>query len=173
MVPVLETPRLRLREFRQADFDIQAAILRDPEVVRHLGGALGREEVWRRMLGGVGLWPVLGFGYWAVERREDGSFIGQVGFGDFKREIQPSIDGLPEMGWILASQAQGQGYCSEAVAAGLAWADETLKAAEIVAIIAPENAASIRVAEKAGFERGEDTLYRGDPTLIFRRPARA
>ena len=169
-VPTIETARLRLRPFRESDLAGQAEILADPDVVRHLGGTpLSREDSWRRMLCAPGLWALLGYGYWEVERREDGAFAGQVGFADFKRDMQPSIEGLPEMGWILAPWAQGHGFASEAVAAGLAWAERTLAAPEIVAIIDPENSASIRVAEKTGFDVREDATYRGEPILLFRR----
>lgn len=170
MVPVIETARVRLRTFREDDLDAQAATLRDPRVMRHLGGApLAREETWRRMLASPGLWAMLGYGYWAVERRDDGTYLGQAGFADFKRDITPSIEGIPEMGWIFAPHAQGQGYASEAVAAGLAWADAHLAASEYCCIIDPANAASIRVAVKAGFVEAEHTLYKGEPTIIFRR----
>jgi RimJ/RimL family protein N-acetyltransferase len=171
VVPLIETARLRLRSFRESDLDAHAAIMGDAEVVRYLGGTpFTREDSWRRLLCGPGLWAVLGFGYWAVERRDDGVLIGQVGFADFKRDMEPGIEGLPEMGWILAPQAQGKGYASEAVAAGLAWADEMLKAPEIVAIIDPDNGASIRVAEKAGFGARQEARYRNEPILLFRRP---
>jgi RimJ/RimL family protein N-acetyltransferase len=92
-----------------------------------------------------------------------------VGFADFKRGMTPSIDGLPEMGWIFAPEAQGRGYASEAVAAGLRWADAALAAPEIVAIIDPGNAPSIRVAEKAGFAEREEAVYKEQPILLFRR----
>ena len=172
-VPVIETARLRLRAFRLGDLPEQARILGDAGVMRHVGGvALSREESWRRMIGATGLWAMLGYGYWAVERREDGLLVGQVGFGDFKREMEPSIDGLPEMGWIFAPEAQGKGYASEAVAAGLSWADAQLQAQEIVAIIDRANAASIRVAEKAGFALREPAIYRGEEIVLFRRRRR-
>jgi RimJ/RimL family protein N-acetyltransferase len=116
---------------------------------------------------------MLGYGYWAVERREGGGMIGHAGFSDFKREIAPSIEGLPEMGWVFAREAQGQGYASEAVDVGLAWADEALNRPKIAAIINHDNAASIRLAEKAGFSVREEAQYKGEPILIFRRPARA
>lgn len=171
--PVLETARLRLRPFRSDDLGPQAETMADLRVVRFLGGtSLSREETWRRLTAGRGMWAMLGYGYWAVERRSDGAWIGQAGFADFKRDMQPSIEGLPEMGWIFAPAAQGQGYASEAVAAGLAWADEALKAPEIVAIIDPDNAASIRVAEKGGFDRRSDASYRGERILLFRRASR-
>ena len=110
---------------------------------------------------------MFGYGYWAVERREDGRFIGQIGFADFKRDMTPSIEGLPEMGWLFAADAFGQGYASEAVGAGLDWIDRALAPAEVVAIIDEANVASIRVAEKAGFARREtgDLSRRADPDL--------
>ena len=169
-VPVIETARLRLRGFRESDLDAQAAILGDPEVTRHLGGNLfSREDTWRRMLAAPGLWALLGYGYWAVERREDGVFLGQAGFADFKRDMQPSIEGLPEMGWIFAPHAQGHGFAAEAVAAALGWADAVLRAPQITAIIDPANARSIRLAERSGFDERENASYRGEPILLFRR----
>ena len=169
--PLLESARLRLRPFRAADVDAQAAMMADEEVMRHIGGKpLSREEAWRKLLCGHALWDLLGYGYWAVERRADGRMIGQLGFADFKRDMAPGIEGLPEMGWLFASEAFGQGYASEAAAAALAWADASLGAAEIVAIIDSTNAASIRVAEKAGFSERQDAVYRDAPILLFRRP---
>src|SRR5687768_17843040 len=86
VAPVLETPRLRLRGFRASDLDPQWATMTDPEVVRHLGGPASREETWRKILGSPGLWALLGYGYWVAERREDGAYLGQIGFADFKRD---------------------------------------------------------------------------------------
>ena len=173
MVPTIETPRLRLRTFEPRDLDAQAATLGDPEVVRHLGGKpFSREETWRKMLAAPGLWAMLGFGYWLVERIEDGAYLGQIGFADFKRDMIPSIEDMPEMGWIFAPQAQGQGYAHEAAIAALGWADEALAGREIAAIIDHKNLPSIRVAEKAGFSSREEAVYKGEPILLFRRPAR-
>jgi len=172
--PVLETARLTLRPFREGDLEPMAASLADREVVRHLTGTPhSREDSWRRMLASHGLWTMLGYGYWSVERRENSVWVGQVGLADFKRDMTPSIEGLPEMGWIFARHAQGQGYASEAVAAAIRWADEALRATEIVAIISPENAASIRVAEKTGFEDCSEARYRDEKILLFRRRAPA
>jgi RimJ/RimL family protein N-acetyltransferase len=170
VVPTIETARLRLRTFRESDLDAQAAAMGDPEVVRHLGGRpFSREETWRKILASPGLWALLGYGYWVAERIEDGAYLGQIGFADFKRDMVPNIEGSPEMGWIFAPGAQGRGYAAEAVAGALAWADEALKGREIVAIIDADNVRSIRLAEKSGFDRREDALYRGEPILLFRR----
>ena len=123
------------------------------------------------MVAARGLWEVIGYGYWMVERLEDGAYLGSVGFLDSKRDMAPSIEGIPEMGWIFAPHAQGQGYASEAVAAGLDWADRALGRREFVAIIAHANEASIRLAVKAGFSAREEAVYKGEPILLFRRPA--
>ena len=170
MVPVIETARLRLRALSESDLDSHAAILGDPAVVRYLGGHThSREESWRRMLAASACWAMLGYGYWAVEPKEGGRYLGLLGFADFKRDMTPSIEGLPEMGWILGPHAQGRGFASEAAAAALAWCDENLKAREVVAIIDHANAGSIRVAEKAGFAHREEAMYNGQPILLFRR----
>lgn len=171
--PVIETARLRLRPYRADDLAAQAEILADPRVTRHLGRApFSREESWRRILAVPGLWALLGFGYWAVERLEDGRLIGQVGFADYMRDMSPSIEGLPEMGWIFGPAGQGQGYCTEAVMAALDWAQDALAGQRIVAIIDPDNGPSIRVAERCGFVRAEPATYHGEPILLFERPAR-
>jgi RimJ/RimL family protein N-acetyltransferase len=174
VVPIIETARLRLRSLRESDLDAHAEMLGNPDYMRFLGGhTLGREESWRKMLCGLGLWAVNGYGYWGIERRVDGAYVGQAGFADFKRDMTPSIEGLPEMGWLIAPAAQRQGYAGEAVRAALAWADAALAGQEIVAIIDPDNAPSIRVAEAAGFSGCEPASYRDEPILLFRRPESA
>ncbi len=168
--PVLETARLILRPYQAEDLDAQAKAMGDPEIVRYLGATpFSREDTWRRILCAPGLWALLGYGYWAVVAREDGRYLGQLGFADFRREMTPSIEGLPEIGWIFTPEGQGQGFATEAALAALAWADEVLKAREIVAIIDAANAPSIRVAEKCGLSENEPASYRGEPILLFRR----
>ena len=172
-IPTLETERLILRAHRDSDLAAQAETMGDPDVVRHLGGTpFSREETWRRMLAAPGLWALLGFGYWAVERKADGVLVGQIGFADFKRALEPGIENIPEMGWIFAPSGQGQGLAGEAATAALAWGDEKFAGGEIVAIIDHANAPSIRMAERAGFSIREEALYRGAPILLFRRPGR-
>ena len=93
----------------------------DPEVTRYIGGTpLTEEESWARLLRYVGHWSLLGFGYWVVEEKTTGNFIGEVGFADYKRDL-PSLKDLPEIGWVFSSQASGKGYATEAVRAASAW----------------------------------------------------
>ena len=168
--PTLETERLLLRGFREDDLPEHAAILADPVVMKHFGGhGFGREESWRRLLGGVGLWQLQGTGLLAAERKSDGKMIGHVGLFDYHREIEPSIEGRPELGYIFASEVHGQGLAREACDAILAWADATLDSDEIVAIISIGNDPSIRLAERLGFERQPDGVYRDEPISLWSR----
>jgi RimJ/RimL family protein N-acetyltransferase len=114
--PSFDTDRLSLRRHRREDFDECAAMWADPEVTRHIGGRpFTGEEVWTKLLRYVGHWSVLGFGYWVVRERATGRFVGEVGFADFKRDMIPSIAGVPEVGWVLAPWSRGRGFATEAV----------------------------------------------------------
>ena len=142
------------------------------EVVRHIGGTpFTREEVWSRILRGRGLWPMLGYGYWAAYEKASGRFAGDIGFADFHRALEPSIEGIPEMGWVLGPWCHGRGFAQEAVNAALAWAEATLDAPVYACIIDPGNAASIRLAGRVGFKESVRTTYKDRPTIVFHRPA--
>jgi RimJ/RimL family protein N-acetyltransferase len=169
-VPTLDTDRLSLRGHELGDFDDSAAMWAEPIVVRHIGGrAFTREEVWTKLLRYVGHWPLLGFGYWVVRERASGRFVGEVGFADFRRVMEPSIEGIPEAGWVLASWAHGKGYAKEAIRAALAWHDARTGFGPSVCIIDPENLRSIRLANTCGYKEALRTTYKGAPAILFRR----
>jgi len=170
IAPVLETDRLILRPHRVEDFDDVTALWADPEVVRFIGGvASTRQASWGRLLRYIGHWQALGFGYWVVEARGDGRFLGEVGFADYQRDITPSLDGFPEAGWVLVSAAHGRGYASEAVQCMHQWADEVKGWSETVCIFDPDHSASQHVARKAGYEVSGEAIYEGLQTLVMRR----
>lgn len=159
-----------MRPHRVADFDDVAAMWTEPSVVRYISGRPStRQDSWARLLRHIGHWHALQFGYWVVEDRHTGRFLGEVGFADFKRDITPSLEGLPEIGWVLRSSAHGKGIATEAVAAAIAWGDNNLAAGRTVCMVDPAHAASIRVAEKNGYREFERTAYRGRPTLLLDR----
>ena len=145
-VPTLDTARLRLRPWRDADIDVYAEMCADPEVMRHMGSGatFSRGDAWRNMAMYVGHWQLRGFGMWAVEERDTHRFVGRVGLH------QP--DGWPglEVGWMLDRATWGRGYATEAGRASLQYAWNALGADHVVSLIMPENAASIRVAERLG-----------------------
>jgi RimJ/RimL family protein N-acetyltransferase len=169
--PVLETARLRLRAHRPDDFAECAAMWGDEIVARHIGGRqFTPEESWSKILRYAGLWSLLGFGYWALEEKSSGRFVGEVGFADFKREMTPSLDGLPESGWVLAPWAHGAGLATEAMRAALEWSDAHV-GPKTSCIIDPTNTASIAVALKCGYREIARTTYKGGPTILFHRGA--
>jgi RimJ/RimL family protein N-acetyltransferase len=168
--PVIETNRLILRRHRLDDFEDCAAMWADPEVTRHIGGRpFSAEEVWTKLLRYAGLWALLGYGYWAIEERGTHRFIGELGFADFKRDLEPPLDGTPELGWALVSTAHGRGYATEAVRAALAWGEARFGATQTVCLIRPDNLRSIRVAEKCGYGELRRATYKGTPTIVLMR----
>jgi RimJ/RimL family protein N-acetyltransferase len=112
---------------------------------------------------------LLGFGYWVAEEKATGNFVGEIGFADYKRDLEPSLKGVPEIGWVLASPAHGRGYATEAVRAAVGWGDAHFESARTACIIVPENVASIRVAGKCGYREFQRTMYKGHPTMMFVR----
>ena len=84
----------------------------------------------------------------------------------------PSIRGVPEAGWALATWAQGNGYATEALAAALAWLDAQQRFERSVCLIAPTNVASIRVAEKAGYGAPQRIRFNDAESLMFSRKRR-
>jgi RimJ/RimL family protein N-acetyltransferase len=169
--PVLETPRLRLEGPQPGDFDGSLGLWSDPQVFRFIGGrAFSAEEVWARLLRYVGHWNVLGYGYWVVREGASGRFLGEIGFGDMRRSIDPPFD-APEAGWAFVPEVQGRGYASEALACVLRFADERLAwAPRTVCMIDPRNLRSIRLAERFGYLSYARVRYREDPVLLFERP---
>jgi RimJ/RimL family protein N-acetyltransferase len=145
--PTLETERLRLRPFRGSDVDAYAALYADLEVLRHLGAGTepwDRGRAWRHLAFVMGHWQLGGCGEWAVERREDGAFLGAVGFS--------APEGWPgfELAWVLARRFWGQGYATEAARAALHCGFLDWRKDRVISLIHPENRASIRVAERLG-----------------------
>lgn len=172
-IPLLETERLILRAPDAGDLEASTAMWSNPQVVRHIGGRpFGREEVWSRILRARGLWAMLGYGYWAVYERGSGRFVGDIGFADFHRDFEPSIEGVPEMGWVLDPWCHGRGYASEAGQAAIGWIEASLPTADQACIIEPANALSLRLAVKFGFRQIGETSYKGNSILVFRRLAK-
>ena len=169
-VPVLETARLRLRGYLLTDFADWVAMWQEPDYYRYLSPEpLPAEEIWTKMLRAIGHWTLLGYGFWAVEEKATGQFIGAVGFSDFKRDLEPPLGDAPEMGWVLAPRAHGQGYASEAVTAALAWGESHFGPVRTVCIINPENQASLRVAAKFGYRPYAHVTYKEKPMVLLER----
>jgi len=168
--PEIETERLILRGMRRDDFDAHAALWADPQVTRFIGGKpLTREEAWNSFVRYFGMWALLGFGFWAVTDKATGRLVGEAGFQERMRDIDPSIEGTIETGWTILPEAHGQGLASETVVAMLAWADRVLPDKRITCLIAPQNTASMRVAHKNGFRAFARADYQGGEVVLLER----
>lgn len=170
MTPVVETDRLILRGRTLDDFPAYARMWAAPEVSRYTTVTpLKAEDAWIKFTRMEGLWALTGYGFWLVEEKSTGAVIGEIGLADFKRDISPALDGMPEFGWVLAPSAHGKGYAKEAVAAALAWAEKKFPHTTFCCIIDPANFASVSVAEAYGFKRVALSPYKGVEIAIFHR----
>ena len=163
----LETDRLLLRQWQEKDFEAYAAFFADEEMARYVGGKSSREHAWRRLATVIGHWTLRGYGYWAVEEKETGKFVGGTGLW--------FSDGWPELelGYYITREMQGKGYATEAALQARNYAFEVVKAHTLVSYINPENEPSKRVAEKLGarYEKTIELLDYG-PHCVYRHPRR-
>jgi RimJ/RimL family protein N-acetyltransferase len=171
--PTIETQRLRLRARELDDFPAFAALQADADFHRFINGApVNEPEAWAKFLAAAGAWALLGHGYWIVEDKESGVYLGDAGVSDFRRAIEPPL-GAPEAGWGFAPATWGKGVATEAMSAVMGWCDEHLDAPEVCCIIDPGHAASIGVARKVGFTPHGSAVFKGKPTLVLRRARKA
>jgi RimJ/RimL family protein N-acetyltransferase len=160
----LETERLVLRMFGPADFEAYAAMCGDTEVMRFIGDGqpLAPPMAWRSLATVIGHWSLRGYGLWAVTERASGALVGRVGFWN--------PHGWPgfELGWLLARSYWGRGFATEAARAALGWAFTQLGQPEVISLIYPDNAASIRVATRLGERLADRIELMGKPVLRYR-----
>ena len=161
--PYVSTPRLVLRPLTGDDFDDYAAMMADPEVGHFLGaeGGMSRADAWRNLAMIIGHREVRGYSMWAVLEKGTGRFVGRA--GPWRPEGWPGLGG----GWCLARKAWGKGYATEAARAAVAYCFDELGADEVLSLIAPENARSVRVAERIGHAFLRDAEVRGRPCRIY------
>lgn len=163
-VPVIETPRLRLRGWRASDADALAKLNSNSEFVKYLGNGevINSEDSWRVLAMFAGHWQLRGFGLWLVEDKDSEEFLGRVGL--LEPEGWPGI----EIGWGISPSCWGKGYAYEAASAALSWAFEELKVDSLISIIHPENHSSKRLAEKIGETYSHSQLVRQRTNDIYK-----
>ncbi|WP_122039949.1 GNAT family N-acetyltransferase [Asaia bogorensis] len=170
MTHEFDTANLCFRLPDRQDFEALADMRADPVVTRYTGGQpASRSESWDRLIRYRGYWGILGYGYWCVKERLTGRFVGTIGFGEARRGIEPSLDGYPEAGWVLASWCHGKGYGGEGVAAALKWLDTRTDHRVARCIIDPENLASMKLARRYGFTSLARTQYLGSAIDVLER----
>lgn len=146
---VLTTARLRLRWFLESDAKFVVELLNEPAWIQHIHDAEVRtaaqaaEWIRERLLKRYWL---LGFGFWAVERRSDGQLLGLAGL--IKRE------GLehPDIGYGFPARFWGHGYAREAASASFDYARQVLGLRDLMGTTGVDNHASGRVLMAIGMQ---------------------
>ncbi len=167
MKPILETPRLRLREMSpEQDAELMLEILNEPAFIRYVADRHVRTlreaaaYITEKILPSYALH---GFGFYIVELKESGLPIGMCGL--VKRETLEDVD----VGFSVLERFWGRGYASEAAAALMEHGRQTLGLPRIVGVTAPDNDRSAAVLEKLGL-RYEKMIHLpgyGEQTRLF------
>jgi RimJ/RimL family protein N-acetyltransferase len=144
----LRTPRLVLRQWREADLDPFAALNADPEGMHHFPSPLTRAESDALAEREAILIGLRGWGLWAAEVTKTKAFIGFIGLAEpgFDAHFTPAI----EIGWRLARRHWGKGYATEGARAALAFAFDSLGLDEVISFTTVANTKSRRVMERIG-----------------------
>ncbi len=153
---VVETERLILRHFHIFDVDAMNRVFGDAEVMRFGFGAQTSQWVQDWLRGCLeNYYQKWGFGPWAVMEKSSRETIGYCGLFYF-----PDIVGQAEVeiGYRLVRSAWGRGYATEAVCAVRDYSFNVLCLPRLIAIIDPQNVASIHVAGKAGMRYEKDVM---------------
>lgn len=154
---LFETERLVLRTFRREDLEPAVAMNLDPEVMRYLGGPQAAEVTEARMLDANAAVRAGGTAMQAVERRDDGAFVGMVGLS-----VVPWYPDQLQLGWRLRPEHHGRGYATEAAERWLAHGFEDVGREEIHAMADVPNRASIAVMERLGLHWVHDADHTQD-----------
>jgi RimJ/RimL family protein N-acetyltransferase len=154
---MIETERLILRAPEPRDRGALHAMWADPRVMADLGPVKDAAASDAAIARHAGYAPL---GFWVVERREDGAVAGFCGLKPGAPDTP--IDGMLEIGWMLAVPYWRMGYANEAAAASIAWGWQNRPDDAIVAITARQNAKSRGLMERLGMRR--------EPALDFAHP---
>jgi RimJ/RimL family protein N-acetyltransferase/GNAT superfamily N-acetyltransferase len=146
---VIDTPRLRLRLWRDDDRDAFAAMNADAEVMKDLGGPISRAESDAKLDRYTAAFHRRGFGRWAIERC--GEFLGCAGV--MAHDEHATLGAHCEVGWRLVRRSWGQGCATEAARAALDDAFRRGGLTEVLSYTAPDNLRSQRVMERLGLQR--------------------
>jgi RimJ/RimL family protein N-acetyltransferase len=162
-MPILETPRLILRPFRDRDLDLLAPLMANSDFMRFSLGVFSREQT-SGFLDKVIGWERRGLpSQFAVIHRKDNRLIGYCGF------FHQQVDGADEIeiGYRLHPNYWNQGIATEAAQAVRDHGFADLNLPRVISLIHPDNRRSRRVAEKNGMQLEKETVFRGFSTLVF------
>ena len=163
MTTILQTLRVRLREFTDDGLDVVAVLMADQDQMSLYPRPRTREETHHWVERNLSLYEKHGFGFWLMETLDADDFLGYCG-------IRPvAIDGIEEIeiGWHTKKEFWGQGFATETAIACRDLAFTRFDIPRLVATIDPTNAPSIRVAEKIGMRSEKEAVLDGWPCLVY------
>lgn len=146
------------------DWDAYLALHSDPAVMRFVGDRTDRDFIrWRfdKLTGQY----ALGLGHWAVEERDAGRLVGAVGL--LQHDDWTATPYTVEVGWLIAKDAWGRGYATEAGRAALSYAFDELGLERVICIVDPRNRSSRRVAEKLALRLAGETIWRDHDVVWY------
>jgi RimJ/RimL family protein N-acetyltransferase len=158
----METDRLMLRQWKESDLPIYATMNANPDVMRYFPSTLTEAQSNAQANRGKSGIENNGWGFWAVEVKATGEFIGFVGLNKIGEKSGFPNAPFVEIGWRLDIEHWGKGYATEAARASLTFAFDYLELEKVCAFTVLQNVSSIRVMEKLGML---------DSKLIFNHPA--
>ncbi len=127
-----------------------------------------RRDAWRMFAASAGTWSFDGAGWWAVELAATGEVVGTC--GAFYREPHPERETRGdelELGWAIFPSFRRRGFAKEAAEAALAFGRDTVGAPRVIAHIAAQNAASIRVSERIGMQFEREVAFYGARMRLY------
>ncbi|MGZ8312045.1 MAG: GNAT family N-acetyltransferase [Allosphingosinicella sp.] len=170
---MIETERLRLRDWRDEDVEPFIRHTNTPAVMQWLGGVQTDDQLRRTIEERLMRWQrERGFTFWVVERKADEELLGFCGLKIADTEGSP-IAGEVEIGWRLREDSWGQGYAKEAATASLDYAFDRLDPPQVIAITFPQNLASWGLMVRLGMTRRKDLDYDDprfpelNPTIVY------
>jgi [ribosomal protein S5]-alanine N-acetyltransferase len=160
----LDTERLRLRAYRREDIEDLAPMFADPEHMRYYPAPFTREQTVAWIERQLERYRDEGFGLWVIEDKATGEFVGTAG------PTVQVVEGVRdvEIGWHVKPGRKGQGIAPEAAGAARDWAFANLDVDHLISLVRPENAASVRVAEKLGMRVDREVDHHGMRHRVYR-----
>ncbi len=151
-IPTLETERMFLRAMREDDIEAEIAFFQTDRS-KSVGGPLAAAQVWRAVAGMIGHWALRGYGFWALEEKATGAYLGRAGLWN------PHPWPEPEIGWTLMASAEGKGFAHEGALAARDYAYDRLGWTTAISLIMAGNARSETLARRLGATRAGEYLH--------------
>jgi len=160
---VLETPRLRLRRFRDEDANRVFAIIGDRIAMQFYPKTFNRDDATQWIERNQRRYRQDGYGLFAVTLKNSEEVIGDCGI------IKQNVEGetAMEVGYHFHRDQWGRGYATEAARACMGLAFQSFGADRVISLIRPENLPSRRVAERNGMKVEREVMHYGLPHLVY------